>query len=198
MSDHQAVPVFPASPAEVFRQIAELHADQLKAGLLASFGPRLLEQLYRCAAADPDVILLAHVRDGKVTGFVMGSIHPSRFNRRLLIRLFPMIAWQILCRPSMVPRALSLARYIGFRPAGPTAELLSIAVDPQLRASGIGEALLREFHFRLRKHDVLEYRVTAADTQTAALQFYRKHGGVVVSEIDLGSLRAFTFIMSSA
>jgi ribosomal protein S18 acetylase RimI-like enzyme len=197
MADHQLVSVVPGSPAEVFRQIAELHADQLKAGLLASFGARLLERLYRYAAADRDAILVGDVRDGKVTGFVMGSTQPSRFNRRILVKLSPSIAWQLLQRPSIIPRAASLARYIGSRPSGPTAELLSIAVDPKLQASGIGERLLREFHVKLRTYDVREYRVTAAITQTAALQFYRKHGGVIVSEIDLGNLRAFTFVMSS-
>src|SRR5262249_35263121 len=114
---------------------------------------------------------------------------------RLLTKLWPMIAGRLLLRPSVIPRAFSLARYVGSRQPGPQAELLSIAVDPNFQASGIGELLLREFHSQLRKHGVSQYRVTAAHTQPAALRFYRKHGGVAVSEITLGNLRSFTFVM---
>ena len=93
-------------------------------------------------------------------------------------------------------RGLSLARYIGSKSSSPATELLSIAVDPRFQRSGAGAELLRDFRLKLLIYDVQKFRVTASDTQKGALQFYRKHGGIIVSETDLGGLRSFTFVMS--
>lgn len=180
---------------ESFRQIAELHADQLKAGLLASFGVPFLERFYRRAATDSHAIVIASVKDGEVVGFVMGCVSPFKFYIRMLIWLWPTIIWQFLRRPGHMYRGLSLARYVGSKSSGPAPELLSIVVDPEVQRSGAGAELLRDFKLELLACGVQKFRVTASETQKAALRFYRKHGGIAIAETDLGGLRSFTFVM---
>ena len=77
-----------------------------------------------------------------------------------------------------------------------TIRLLSIAVCDKYRGTGISGALLREFKLKMMIRNIHKFRVTAADTQMAALKFYRKNGGIAVSDFDLGGLRSVTFIMS--
>lgn len=195
MSAIQLIRLNSGTTRKVFRQIAELHADQLKVGLLASFGIPFLERFYRRAATDPLAILIASVKDGEVIGFVMGCVSPFKFHFRMLVRLWPVITWQLLRRPGHMYRGLSVARYVGSKSSGPAPELLSIVVDPRFQRSGAGAELFRDFKLKLLACDVHKFRVTASETQKAALPFYRKHGGIVISETNLGGLRSFTFVM---
>jgi len=195
MNSIQLVRLKPGTTREFFQRIAELHADQLKVGLLASFGAPFLERFYRRAATDPRAIFIAGIKDGEVVGFVLGCVSPFKFYFRMLVWLWPAIIWQLLRRPKHMFRGLSLARYVGSKSSGPAPELLSIVVDPRFQRSGAGAELLRDFKLTLLTYDVHKFRVTAAETQSTALPFYRKHGGVIISETDLGGLRSFTFAM---
>ena len=195
MNANQFVWLKSSSSRKIFRQIAELHADQLKAGLLASFGILFLERFYRRVATDPLAILIANIKDEEVIGFVMGCVSPFQFHFRILVRLSPAIVWHLLRRPGIIHRALSLAKYVGSKSSRPSPELLSIAVDPRFQRSGVGAELLRQFQLKLPAYQFHKFQVTASETQKAALKFYRKHGGVIVSETDLGGLRSFTFVM---
>lgn len=183
---------------DLFPQIAAIHAEQLKAGLLASFAPQVLERLYRRASTDPlSILVVSFDETGTVTGFVMGSLSPFRFYLGSLMRIWPWLALEVWRRPQIIGRAASLGKY-AFAPKrlrGPGAELLSIAVRADDQHSGVGAELLRQFRMALLALDEKSFRVTASDTQKAARKFYRKHGGVVISETDLGGLRSFTYEM---
>lgn len=177
------------APDDFFRQIATLHIDQLKAGLLSQIGRQFLERLYRKAATN--AVLIAKVEQGDVVGFVMGSSNPKNLYRSAAISVAPWLALFIIKNPTTILRAISLAKYAGAAPDGPKAELLSIAVLPEKQKSNIGSELLAEFKSALNS----EFRVSASATQGGALKFYAKHGGVPISETDLGGLRTTTFLI---
>lgn len=183
---------------DLFPQIADIHAEQLKAGLLASFAPSFLTRLYRRAAADPLSILIVGLKDQEVVGFAMGSVSPFRFYLGALVRLWPWLTAELAHRPVILGRAASLGKY-AFAPTaaqtGPNAELLSIAVKAGHQGTGVGNELIRQFRLALLALDEYNFRVTAADTQQVARTFYRKHGGVVISETNLGGLQSFTYQM---
>lgn len=195
MNTNQLIWINPSAPRDIFRQVAKIHVDQLNVGLLASFGSPFLERFYRRAATDPRAIFIAIIKDGEVIGFVLGCVSPFKFYIRILVWLWPSIIWHLLWRPGDFRRGLSLARYVGSKPSIPSPELLSIAVAPAFQRSGAGAKLLRQFQLRLHVYEISDFRVTASETQDNAIKFYRKYGGVIVSETDLGGLKSFTFLM---
>jgi ribosomal protein S18 acetylase RimI-like enzyme len=181
---------------EICKKIAQIHAKTLTVGLLPTLGQPFLEGLYRSAARDRSCVLIVAVEDDRVIGFVMGSICPPSFYLRSAFRSFPRILTAIVKRPRVLSRLLSVFRYAARSNSNPSAELLSIAVCRKYRGTGISGALLREFKLKMTIRNIHKFRVTAADTQMAALKFYRKNGGIALSDFDLGGLRSVTFIMS--
>jgi ribosomal protein S18 acetylase RimI-like enzyme len=179
----------------ICKRVAEIHAETLTVGLLATLGEPFLERLYRSSVRDKSCVLIVAVEDSRIIGFVMGSIAPSSLYLRSALRSFPQILMAILKRPSLLNRVLSVLRYAMRSTGYPSAELLSIAVCPEHRRTGVSGILLREFKSKMMIRNVDKFRVTAADTQMAALKFYRRNGGVPISEFDLGGLRSVTFIM---
>jgi len=110
----------------------------------------------------------------------------------LLIRAWPRIVAALTRHPLAIARAVSLGRHL-VRPTG--AELLSIVVRPEYRGTGLASVLLKEFETQIAEiSGAARFYVTAADTQVAALRFYRKTGGIVVKEAELGGLRTLTFV----
>jgi ribosomal protein S18 acetylase RimI-like enzyme len=180
---------------QICKEVAQIHAETLAVGLLPSLGEPFLERLYRSAARDESCVLIVAVEDGGIIGFVMGSIAPPRLYLRSAFRAFPQILTAFLKHPRLLSRLLSVLRYTARSTGTPSAELLSIAVCRKHRGTGISGALLREFKSKMLVRNIRKFRVTAADTQVAALKFYRKNGGIPVSEFDLGGLRSITFIM---
>lgn len=59
---------------------------------------------------------------------------------------------------------------------GPDAELVSIAVAPEQRRRGVGEALLQATLRRLRRAGCRICRLSVRTTNTAAIRLYEKHG----------------------
>jgi ribosomal protein S18 acetylase RimI-like enzyme len=177
------------------KEVAQIHTETLAVGLLPSLGQPFLESLYRSAARDKSCVFIVAVEDGRIIGFVMGSIAPPSLYLRSAFQSLPKILAAILKRPRLLRRLLSVLRYSAKSTSNPSAELLSIAVSHEHRGTGISGALLREFKSKMMIRNIRKFRVTAADTQVAALKFYRKNGGIPVSEFDLGGLRSVTFIM---
>ena len=181
-------------PAPIFDAIARIHAQELSAGLLPLLGKRFLRQLYRRAALDRQGLLIVAKRNGQCVGFVMGTTDPPSYYRGVRLRALPAVGLALVRNPRLVGRILSLARYASRQPGAPFAELLSIAVAASQQRFGVGQGLYDAFCRELSQRGIEEFCVTASETQGAALKFYRRQGGEVVSETDLGGLRSFTFI----
>jgi ribosomal protein S18 acetylase RimI-like enzyme len=181
---------------QICKKVAQIHAKTLTVGLLPSLGKPFLERLYRSAARDKSCILIVAVEDGRIIGFVMGSIAPPTLYLRSAFQTFPQILTAMIKRPRVLSRLLSVLRYAARSTSNPSAELLSIAVCREHRGTGISGVLLREFKLKMMIRNIRKFRVTATETQRAALKFYRKNGGIPVSEFNLGGLRSVTFIMS--
>jgi ribosomal-protein-alanine N-acetyltransferase len=56
------------------------------------------------------------------------------------------------------------------------AEVVSIAVDPNLRKRGIGRMLLTAILKRVRRHDAQSIRLMVRSNNPGAAKFYRSHG----------------------
>lgn len=181
-------------PENFFRQIAAIHAEQLKAGFLPLLGQEILERIYRHASCNSDALLLAVVDGDTVLGFVMGAISTRDFYLTFALRNFIPLVWRLMTRPTLLLRTLSATKYAASSTRGQaTAELLSIAVKQGVDRKGVGSSLLCAFQQQLRERKITSFHVLAADTQKPALAFYRKHAGVVVNETTLGGLHSYRF-----
>jgi glycosyltransferase involved in cell wall biosynthesis/ribosomal protein S18 acetylase RimI-like enzyme len=125
------------------RAIARIHAQSLPAAFLPTLGERFLQHLYRALAKDPEGVLLV-AENGSVVGFAGGVVSVPRFFRRFAIKhgiAASAAAMPRLLRPQTLRRFRETARYPSVTKALPASELLSIALLPSFRRSGVGTAL---------------------------------------------------------
>jgi ribosomal protein S18 acetylase RimI-like enzyme len=188
---------------DVFRQVAEIHEARLDAGLLARLGTEFLSRFYEYVATDPGSVLFVARSDGRVDAFLSATEDTHRLYRRFLVRrlasLIPLLVPRLL-DPRNLLRAASLRRYLAAKPLAslPPAELLSMAVREGAQQKGIGRELVASLRSEFRRRGISRFRVTAAETQHAALRFYPAVGGELVGTTELGPLRSSIFVCSTA
>jgi GNAT superfamily N-acetyltransferase len=182
-----------------FQEIEALHRAQLAAGALAHMPAGFLASFYRYLATRTDCAVFVAETEGRVAGFVAGSLHASGLLKSFLLAE-PLRALgygaRLLLAPRLLFRITSLARYLaaGGRDSDmDERQLLSIAVHPDDLRSRVGTGLFSALSDWFRSRDAEDFGVIAAKTQTAALQFYRRCGAAEVGETRLGGLSSIRF-----
>jgi GNAT superfamily N-acetyltransferase len=130
--------------------VVGVHLRSFPGFFLSQLGPAFLARLYRELLDDPSGIALINKHDGRVQGFVAGTIEPHGFYRRLLVRRWIPFALAsvipVIRHPGIAPRLLNAFRKTDDEdPEEGSGLLMSIAVDPQGQAKGTGSALVRRF-----------------------------------------------------
>lgn len=182
-----------------FQRIEALHRAQLAAGALAHMPAGFLAHFYRYLATRIDCAVFTAEREGRVAGFVAGTLHASGLLKSFLLadplRTLGYCA-RLLLAPRLLFRVVSLARHLatgGRESDMDERQLLSIAVDPGDLRSGVGIGLFSALRGWFRSHGAEDFGVIAAKTQTAALHFYRRCGAAEVGETRLGGLSSIRF-----
>jgi ribosomal protein S18 acetylase RimI-like enzyme len=166
-----------------YQQVAMLHVANINQGFLATLGNPFLERMYRAIDETGESVLLTEECDGRVVGFVSGSSGMGPIYRRMLRRPLS-LAWALLpglLRPTRCKRIIEIMLYGQNKHDSllqplPQAELLSIAVDPAARGSGVGERLYRRLEEHFRERGVSSFRITVGDALLPAHRFYRRMG----------------------
>ncbi len=175
---------------DIHRQAAALHAANIDRGFLATLGIPFLSLMYRAIDEAEGSVLLTELRDGRVCGFVAGGLGMTAIYRRMLrhpIRL----GWAllpVLFKPSVWRRIFDILRYGRSTPSSvdlPNAELLSIAVAPEVRGSGVAESLYRRLECHFRQQGVDAFKITVGDVLTSAHRFYARMGAVVAGKVEV-------------
>jgi len=172
-----------------FREIAALHAAEIRHGALPLFGIGFLARLYRELARTPGCGVWAAVRGDRVYGFLIGCVDLRagfgavllRAGLPLLARAVPrLLRWKLLRK---LPAVLlyPLQRSAPAKTTQPAAdsdrsELLAIAVDPACRGEGVGRELVRRLEDFLCRHGAGSYRVTTNAADPSSNAFYRRLG----------------------
>ena len=182
-----------------FRQIEALHRAQLAAGALAHMPAGFLANFYRYLATRTDCAVFTAETEGRMAGFVAGTMHASGLLKSFLLAepLWTLgYSVRLVLAPRLFFRIVSLARHLaaGGRDADmDERQLLSIAVDPGDLRSGVGTGLFSALRGWFRSQGAEDFGVIAAKTQTAALHFYRRCGAAEVGETRLGGLSSIRF-----
>ncbi|MBI4259513.1 MAG: GNAT family N-acetyltransferase [Actinobacteria bacterium] len=188
--DHPAaegdLPVEPAS-ADDAPQVARLHAAAISEGFLSTLGPRFLTLLYRSMAGSERAVLLVAREGEAVRGFVAGAVAPGAFYREFLRRHAPaaavLLAGRAL-RPRVARRILETLRHLG-REGGGGPELLSIAVAPLARRTGLASRLVRELEDELGTRGAERLAVVVGTDNQPARSLYEAVGFELAGDVEV-------------
>jgi ribosomal protein S18 acetylase RimI-like enzyme len=166
---------------------AALHASGIGEGFLSSLGPRVLGLLYRRMALDPSSFVIVADDDGRVAGFVSGTIDTSALYRSFLRSDGLRAAVYAAPRVHRVWRqAVETLRYPGRADSNwPRAEMLSLAVDESLRGQGVGARLAVAFKDELHRRGVERAKLVVASDNKVAIAFHRAQGFRDLATIDV-------------
>lgn len=177
-------------PEQRYREVAALHAANINQGFLAKLGVPFLALMYRAIDEATDSVLLVEEQGGRVIGFVSGGLGMGPIYRRMLrhpIRLGLSLLPSLL-DPKRLKRIVEILRYGGGSrsPSGmPHAELLSIAVDPVARGTGVAERLYRRLQGHFAQLGVPAFRITVGDSLTPAHRYYQRMGAKAIGRVEV-------------
>ena len=177
-------------PAERYRQVAALHATSIDQGFLSTLGEPFLALMYRALDEAEGSVLLTEEQGGRIVGFVSGAEGMGAIYRRMLRRpvRLGLTLLPSLVRPRRIARIIEILRYGGDAEASlplPKAELLSIAVDPVVRGTGVAERLYRRLQAHFAGRGIPAFRITVGDSLAPAHRYYRKMGAMPVGRIEV-------------
>lgn len=183
------------------KTVARIHERNLKQSFLATLGEGFLIEMYRAIDVCPSSVLFVE-RDpaGLPIGFVSGAIGMGPIYRTMLRRLhvLPFVMVPSLRSPRHMRCTLEILYYSarakahtpaaagrasGFAP--PTAELLSIAVEPSARSSGAAARLYATLVTHFRAQGQSAFRIVVGEALEAAHRFYRKMGAEPIATTEL-------------
>ena len=157
--------------------IAGLHVREIPWGQLSQLGVPFVTSFYGALSASPRGFAFVAERDGRVEGFASGVADWRAFYREFL-RRHPGLAARVLLagfRRGRWRRLLETSRY-AIAEALPPAELVSIAVAPEMRGSGISGDLVRHVLAEFAARRVPAVRVTAGEANAPANRLYERMG----------------------
>lgn len=175
---------------------ARLHIAGQPDTFLTNLGPAVLTTFYRALPQSPTGFGFAAIADASnagapepathVFGFVSATTSTGQLFLALGARHLPAFLPPLLCRFAQRPGLLLNCMQTLFYPllqrsahsVEPTAELLSIMVEPAWRSQGIGAQLVARLVEECRLRTIAVLDVTVAAENAAARRFYARHGFV--------------------
>lgn len=123
-------------------RVAALHHAAMGTSLWAQLGLPFLQQLYQAMVDSPFFIGFVYVEDGKVRGFIAGSLNTGEMfrdlGRRRFMFLGPTALVGVLRHPLVIGRLLETWRYMGVSGAADTpGESLFCSFEPDLRGKRV-------------------------------------------------------------
>lgn len=178
---------------------SEIHARELPHGFFAELGPRFLAAYHRSFVESPHAVAQVAVLDGRIAGFLVGTLRTGAHYRDVVRRHGPQLALHATLGLLRHPRALlhlvrhrlrrylrTLVRYGG--PSGtaaggdggdggrPVAVLTHVAVLPGASGHGLGAELVEHFVGAVRDAGVREIRLVTLAGGDGAAEFYERLG----------------------
>lgn len=175
----------------LYERVARLHAEGIGRGFLSTLGIRFLALLYQAVDESEGGALLVAREGDRIVGFAAGTLGTGQVYRAMLRHRLRLAAALLpaLLSPRKVARILETVRYGRKGPESgdppPSAELLSISVDPEFRGRGHAEALYRDLTGFFRSQRAARFKIIAGESLAPAHRFYRKMGARAVRTIEV-------------
>ncbi len=181
-----------------YRRVAELHIEGIPEGFLSSLGVGFLSKLYESVDSHKDsVLFLERDAGSSVVAFLAGTLSLPRFYRYALRRygfsfiiaisskLFSIVTLKKIIETVAYPFVSHSPKPSTntFQCKGIDAELLSVAVTPEMHGRGLGKKLVgRLDSFFKEKGGIKEYKVVTSALDNKSNAFYRSAGFVLLRE----------------
>jgi len=183
--------------------VAAYHHQLIPTAFLSQLGVRFLTHVYRALHRSRHAFIFVAVdaNDG-VIGFICGATSVKGLYRSVLLRrgwlyagllLRQVLHWNVLRR---VIETLFYPSKLG--DTLPQAELLSIAVDPGARGSGVATALLDALLGEFRRRGCGEFRVLVGADLDAANAYYIKHGFALTDTTESHGVASNVYVRGTA
>lgn len=164
-------------------KIAEVHEKSFKEFFLTSLGRNFLKVYYSsCINNDKTIAIGLFDNEGNLHGFATGTIQSLGYHKTLLLQntflFFKSLLFVSLRRPKVIFRlAKNINKKSNKIDDKQYAELLSIAILPNLKGSGYGKVLLEEFEKKGKSHGALKIALTTDfNNNDSVIKFYNKCG----------------------
>jgi ribosomal protein S18 acetylase RimI-like enzyme len=176
------------------QEVVRIHQKAFKGFLMTLLGQKFLYEYYNLVLSYPNNIsLIYETDDSHVLGFAVGYMDPAAFYLKLKrekIKLLLSALMHIALRPRLWKRILDSYRYADISSSANngeknTAELASIAVDPDGQNKGVGRELLSAFINEAKKRNASKVVLTTdAEDNEHVNKFYKKTGFSIQSTFE--------------
>lgn len=164
-----------------YKAIALIHKKAFGDFFLSSLGIGFLNTYYKACLNEPTSIAVCAVDEiGAIYGFATGSLYASGYHKKLLINNFlsfsMSISKVIFTKPKAIIRlAKNLNKATNVDDKQDYSELLSIAVDPEYKGTGVAKELLAIFEREAIKMGSSKVALTTdVENNERAISFYKK------------------------
>jgi ribosomal protein S18 acetylase RimI-like enzyme len=170
------------------KAVARLHQDGITTGFLTQLGISFLSKLYIAIAHDKQSIVYVMVDESseEVRGFIAATCNTSIMYKRILLKhavVFSALLIPIIFKPGFIRKAIETLWYAKRPTQGEkvgemitSAELLAIAVSPEIRGKGVGRSLVSSLEDYFRDRELKHYKVVTASKDNGSNAFYQKIG----------------------
>lgn len=163
-----------------YRRIAELHSSSITTGFLSTLGSDFLSELYKAIHTQNTACLLVAETENSVCGFIAGTVNTKGLYKNVLLKnwyhfIIPFA--RFVFNVKVILRSFETLRY-GFRKDKKnasnmySAELLSVAVDSNVRGTGIGKELVESLEAFFKEKNITQYKVVTFSKDQNANKFY--------------------------
>ncbi|WP_026727829.1 GNAT family N-acetyltransferase [Flavobacterium denitrificans] len=165
------------------KKVAEVHEKSFKDFFLTSLGRHFLETYYAASINNNKSIGIGLFdNEEKLYGFATGTSKSLGYHKTLLLQnsflFFKSLLLVSLNRPKVIFRLFkNINKKSDKKDDKQYAELLSIAILPDLKGSGYGKVLLDEFEKKAKFHQASKIALTTDyNNNDNVIKFYNKSG----------------------
>ena len=174
----------------VYQKVAQLHCEQIDQGFLATLGPSFLTLLYEAIDKDKSSVLIAKEVDGKVIGFVCGTVSLHSIYKQLLYRPFSLFIALTSCffsisKLSKIFEIFFIGKNNPILKGLPRHELLTIVVHPSHQGQGHAEDLFSCLCNHFNDANIMNFKIVVGLDLARAHAFYIKMGCKVAGEMQV-------------
>jgi ribosomal protein S18 acetylase RimI-like enzyme len=169
--------------------VASLHVRGINTGFISSLGIDFVSALYEAIAKSASSFGFAIEENNRVLGFVTFSTNLNKLYKSVILKKGWRFALLLAAKMFSLRRIKKVLETL-FYPSRvkkmnlPSAELLSIAVDPAICHKGLGTVLVRQSLQRCRELGLDRVKVLVAADNEPANRLYTKCGFKLVGQID--------------
>jgi ribosomal protein S18 acetylase RimI-like enzyme len=167
--------------------IIKIHTQAFPDHFLTKLGPLFLKQYYRDVSKNKLGILLGIFQNEILIGICAATKHSANFNKKIILQnpfMYILFAlYLIVTKPRYLYRLVKNINKVSFdgNDDGNYAELLSIAINPNIQGKGVGKLLLIALEDMLYQQSIYYLSLTTDSfNNDKALNFYIKSMGYTI------------------